>query len=347
MLGVAASAVLAAKALRQLWLFAELGLLNPPVQKFKGAWALVTGGSEGVGKAVAAELARNGINVLLVSRSQAKLDAAAADIKRQHSDVQVRTFAADLTQRQQLDALLQHITHTSTHISLLVANAGGAVPRMTNYWQFSDDEEERMQALNGAACYVLVKALLPDMVQRGKGAVVAISSSMHRLGAFVAPYAAEKAKVNALCNALHHELHGSGVTAQAMVLGAVVTPGLLSMWAPQKPAAAAASAAASAAEANSAAAAASPSSSTAVAAAPAAALKPSITMPSAETAAAAIVRSIGRGGPLVMPYWGHSCSEALLLDVWWPPELGRFVAGWVARAMKSNLDARVAAAQSG
>ncbi|WIA21563.1 hypothetical protein OEZ85_000757 [Tetradesmus obliquus] len=253
-LGVAASAVLAAKALRQLWLFAELGLLNPPVQKFKGAWALVTGGSEGVGKAVAAELARNGINVLLVSRSQAKLDAAAADIKRQHSDVQVRTFAADLTQRQQLDALLQHITHTSTHISLLVANAGGAVPRMTNYWQFSDDEEERMQALNGAACYVLVKALLPDMVQRGKGAVVAISSSMHRLGAFAAPYAAEKAKVNAL---------------------------------------------------------------------------------------------IGRGGPLVMPYWGHSCSEALLLDVWWPPELGRFVAGSVARAMKSNLDARVDAAQSG
>lgn len=48
-------------------------------------------GSEGVGKAVAAELARNGINVLLVSRSQAKLDAAAADIKRQHSDVQVIT----------------------------------------------------------------------------------------------------------------------------------------------------------------------------------------------------------------------------------------------------------------
>jgi hypothetical protein len=43
-LGVAASAVLAAKALRQLWLFAELGLLDPPVRKFKGEWALVTGG---------------------------------------------------------------------------------------------------------------------------------------------------------------------------------------------------------------------------------------------------------------------------------------------------------------
>jgi hypothetical protein len=43
-LGVAASAVLAARAVRQLWLFAELGLLDPPVCKFKGEWALVTGG---------------------------------------------------------------------------------------------------------------------------------------------------------------------------------------------------------------------------------------------------------------------------------------------------------------
>jgi short-subunit dehydrogenase len=66
-------------------------------------------------------------------------------------------------------------------------------------------------------------------VQRGKGAVVAISSSMHRLGAYKAPYGAEKAKMNALCNALHHELQGSGVTAQAMVLGAIITLGLASM----------------------------------------------------------------------------------------------------------------------
>jgi hypothetical protein len=55
-----------------------------------------------------------------------------------------------------------------------------------------------------------------------------------------------------------------------------------------------------------------------------AAVKPTVTMPAAETAAAAIVRSIGRGGPVVTPYWGHSLSEALLLDVWWPPELGRW-----------------------
>jgi NAD(P)-dependent dehydrogenase (short-subunit alcohol dehydrogenase family) len=97
---------------------------------------------------------------------------------------QVRTFAADLTHRPSLGALLQHVgcgssssrnessssTNTSSNsspiqISLLVANAGGAVPRFASYWQFSAEEEAAMQALNGTACYVLVQQLLPGMVQ--------------------------------------------------------------------------------------------------------------------------------------------------------------------------------------
>jgi short-subunit dehydrogenase len=97
---------------------------------------------------------------------------------------QVRTYAADLTQRASLEALLQHITAGSTSssdvttasssssssaisVSLLVANAGGAVPRFTSYWDYSDEDEAAMQALNGTACYVLVKKLLPNMVKVG------------------------------------------------------------------------------------------------------------------------------------------------------------------------------------
>jgi hypothetical protein len=202
-------------------------------------------------------------------------------------------------------------------------------------------------------------------VQRGKGAVVAISSQMHRLGAYAAPYGAEKATMNAICNALHHKLHGSGVTAQAMVLGAVITPGLASMMTPAKPAAASASQAVAAEGAAAAAAAgtgsgsgssstdapaalvspfsnttpsststsssSSSSSSSSHVAAAMAAIKPTVTMPSSETAAAAIVRNIGRGGPVVTPYWGHAMSEALLLDAWWPPELRMWIEGKVAR----------------
>jgi hypothetical protein len=62
-----------------------------------------------------------------------------------------------------------------------------------------------------------------------------------------------------------------------------------------------------------------------------AAIKPTMTMPSSQTAAAAIVRSIGRGGSVVTPCWGHALSEALLLDVWWPRELRRCIERKVAR----------------
>jgi short-subunit dehydrogenase len=79
--------------------------------------------------------------------------------------LQVRTYAADLTQRSSLDALLQHLADSNTPISVLVANAGGAVPRFSGYWDFSDAEEAAMQALNGTACYLLVKRLLPGMLQ--------------------------------------------------------------------------------------------------------------------------------------------------------------------------------------
>jgi short-subunit dehydrogenase len=90
----------------------------------------------------------------------------------------VRAYAADLTQRSNLDALLQHLAYSNTQISVLVANAGGAVTRFTSYWDFSEAEEAAMQALNGTACYVLVKQLLPGMVQVGSRLCIGCSLCM-------------------------------------------------------------------------------------------------------------------------------------------------------------------------
>lgn len=71
-----------------------MSLLPVPVRQYAGGWALVTGGSEGVGKAVASQLAGHGLNVIIVSRSQAKLDAAAAEILAAHPHVQARAHAS-------------------------------------------------------------------------------------------------------------------------------------------------------------------------------------------------------------------------------------------------------------
>jgi short-subunit dehydrogenase len=185
-----------------------------------------------------------------------------------------------------------------------------------------------MMKLNGQACYSLVRQLLPAMIAKKKGAVVCTSSIASRMTAFMAPYGSEKAKMNALCEALDIELQGTGVTAQAMILGLVITPAVLKFL---KPAAADSNTNSSSPEGAAAAAA------VATTASPAEVFKPGVFGPSSETAAAAIVRCIGRGGPVVTPYWGHAVSQAMVFG-WWPPELQKTMAAAASRKFKARLD---------
>lgn len=206
--------------------------------------------------------------------------------------LQVRTYATDLTETSSYNKLTQHLSDNNLHISVLVANAGGlpSSSLFRPFWEITETDVTQIRLLNGDSCYNLVRAFIPPMVTAGKGAIVCISSMASVMPAYLSAYGAEKAKMNALCQALDSELHGTGVTAQAMVLGMVITPALLQLL---------------------------PSGST---------KNPSTFVPSAETAAAAIVRSIGRGGPVVTPYWGHALRGWLLLG-WWPPELQNVIVG--------------------
>jgi short-subunit dehydrogenase len=75
--------------------------------------------------------------------------------------------------------LLQQLSDTP--VSVLIANVGGGICGPRLYWHYSDDDEAYVQQLNGNACYSLVKGLLPAMIERNKGAVVAVSSIMHQV----------------------------------------------------------------------------------------------------------------------------------------------------------------------
>ncbi|WIA18296.1 hypothetical protein OEZ85_009761 [Tetradesmus obliquus] len=321
-LGALAGATICAKALRLLYLWAELKLGPVRLQRFKRDWALVTGGSEGVGKAVAKALAAQGLNLVLVSRSQQKLDAAAADIQQRWPQAQVRTIAADLTAPGSCQQLLQSLSDTP--VSVLIANVGGGICGPCLYWHYSDADEAYVQALNGQACYSLVKGLLPGMVARNKGAVVAVSSIMHQWGSYAAPYGAEKAKMNALMAMIDSELALAGVTGvsvQAMVLGPVDTPGVAQLM---NNAATAAATAAHDAD---------PAAAAAAAAKRRQAFSNAI---SAEVVAASMVKCIGKGGPVVTPYWKHALQQQLMLgECLWPPALQRAVKRAISRKFKA------------
>ncbi|KAF8061903.1 EGF1 [Scenedesmus sp. PABB004] len=313
-LGGAAAIAVAVEAARLLWLRAQLSFGPVLVKRWAGETAVVTGGSEGVGKAVAAELARAGLNVLLVSRSQCKLDAAAADIRAAHPGVQVTTHAADLTAPGACDALLARLDAEGTRVAVLVANAGGGISGPRCYWDYAAGDEAYVAALNGGACYALVRGLLPGMLSARRGAVVAVSSLMHRWGAFAVPYGAEKAKINAMMAALDAELRlvgADGVTAQSLVLGAVDTPGVRALMARSSEASGGGGAGSGRLPG----------------------------APSAEAVAAAMVRAIGRGPPVITPYWRHAAQEWLLLDAWWPPALQRAVSRALSRRFRAIWEA--------
>ena len=183
-------------------------------------FAVVTGASAGIGAIYADRLARRGYDLILVARSQARLDAVANRIAGATGRI-VKTVAADLNDKADLKRI-ETILAADPGIMMLVNNAGvGAVePLLTS----DVDAMERMIDLNVTALTRLTYAAAPALVRRGGGAIINISSVVA-----VAPerlngvYGATKAFVLALSQSLHSELADKNVRIQTVLPGATAT----------------------------------------------------------------------------------------------------------------------------
>ena len=167
-----------------------------------GPWALVAGGSEGIGRSYALQLASRGLNLILVARRQQPLDATAREIL-EHFDVQVSTHSADLTTLDPEHGLDEIVD--GREVGLLVYNAGA-----THGAGFLIDNPLRnalgLVRLNCMGPLILVHSLGSRMRDRGRGGII-LMSSMSALGGggYVAAYAATKAFDRALAEALWWE----------------------------------------------------------------------------------------------------------------------------------------------
>ncbi|OBG89115.1 short-chain dehydrogenase [Mycobacterium sp. E802] len=170
--------------------------------------AVVTGGSSGIGAAIAARLRADGLHV-------ATLDLQATDDEFAH--------VADVTDRAAVDSALDAIRAQLGPISVLVNAAG-----LDCFKRFSDVSFEKWQQiidvnLNGV--FHCVQAVLPDMLEAGWGRIVNISSSSTHSGQpFMSPYVAAKSAVNGLTKSLALELGPSGITVNAVPPGFIDTP---------------------------------------------------------------------------------------------------------------------------
>jgi short-subunit dehydrogenase len=185
-----------------------------------GPWALITGGSEGVGAAFARQLADGGVSSVLVARTQDPLEQTASEVRAR--GVECRTVAADLTSGvgPVLDAT------TDLDLGLLVLNAGAS----SYGHEFVEGDlagHQRVVDLNVTAAIPLLHAVGARLKARGSGGILTVGSMAGYVGQErIAPYAAVKAFQRILTEGLWLELQPHGVDVLHLVLGLTRTPAM-------------------------------------------------------------------------------------------------------------------------
>jgi len=185
-----------------------------------GPYALVAGGSYGLGAAFAEAIARRGVNLVLIARQEERLKATAARLQETY-EVDVIPLAADMAD---FDHVKRLIASLGVPIGLLVYDA--AYAPIGRFEDTSEDHLALAAAVNVRAPLLLTKLLSTSMIERGRGGIVLMSSLAGAQGGpNIATYAATKSFNAILAEGLWKELKPHGVDVLACVAGAILTPG--------------------------------------------------------------------------------------------------------------------------
>jgi short-subunit dehydrogenase len=190
--------------------------------EYKEKTALITGASSGIGALFAQALAARGMHLVLVARSQDKLEALAQRLSRAHG-VRVHIVAADLSQPGSAQHVLAQATAKGVAIDVLVNNAGFATYGVFETVSLERQREEIM--LNCSGLMEMTHAFLPGIVARGRGGVINVASTAaFQPVPYMATYGATKAFVLSFSEALWAENRGRGIRVLALCPGATETP---------------------------------------------------------------------------------------------------------------------------
>lgn len=192
-----------------------------PLYDLTGRTALVTGGSKGLGKAMARGFAEAGAEVLITSRHEDELRATAAEIEAETRS-RVAWAVADMTNRAEVDKLGQSALATMGKIDILVNNAGSNTPQAID--QIKDADWDRIIELNLSSCMALTRALAPQMKERRWGRVIHISSIMGLISkAGRNSYSATKSALIGMARASALDLGRFGITVNCIAPGPFLT----------------------------------------------------------------------------------------------------------------------------
>lgn len=185
-----------------------------------GPWAVVAGGSEGIGAAYADDLGRRGCNLVLLANDAASLDDIAPRLQRDHG-VEVHTVLIDLAADDLVEVVEREVG--DREVGLLVYNAAASA-----IGTFHETDPERLLAavdVNVRGPVLLARWIAPRLVARGRGGIILMASLAASQGsAMIATYSATKAFNRVLAEGLWEELGRAGVDVLAVTPGSTDTP---------------------------------------------------------------------------------------------------------------------------
>ncbi|XP_075433034.1 inactive hydroxysteroid dehydrogenase-like protein 1 isoform X2 [Ascaphus truei] len=181
-----------------------------------GEWAVVTGATDGIGKAYAEELASRGVNIILISRSREKLQRVSDAIAGTYG-VRTSFIEADFSRgREVYPPIKEALRHVD--VGILVNNAGAFYDYPQCVTELPEENIWDMININIAAATMLVHIVLPGMVQRRKGAIINVSSgSCVQPAPQITVYAATKAFLDYFTQTLRYECESQGIFVQSLL----------------------------------------------------------------------------------------------------------------------------------
>ncbi|KAL3650665.1 hypothetical protein CASFOL_007068 [Castilleja foliolosa] len=203
-----------------LLLISIFRLLFRPAKDLKsyGSYAMVTGSTDGIGKAFAFKLAEKGLNLVLVSRNPTKLKSVSTEIQTKHPNTNIKLVELDFSGNNVVDKMKEAVK--GLDIGVLINNVGITYPKAMYFHEVDEVTWMDLVKVNVEGTTYVTKAVVPGMVARGRGAVVNIGSGAsivvpsHPLYAI---YAATKAYVDQLSRSLYVEYKNYGIDFQCQV----------------------------------------------------------------------------------------------------------------------------------
>mmetsp|Transcript_24745 Transcript_24745/g.37605 ORF Transcript_24745/g.37605 Transcript_24745/m.37605 type:complete len:330 (-) Transcript_24745:998-1987(-) len=183
-----------------------------------GEWAVITGATDGIGKAYALALAKKGINIMLISRTEEKLKDVAKEIADKGYGVETKYIVCDYSKFDQKARNAVEKSIKDLQVGILINNVGISYRYPLYFHELDDERVTQLIEMNVNSAVYMTRMVLPGMINRKKGAIVNISSgsAMYTLP-LLAEYSGAKSFLEKFSRALNAEYGSKGVTCQCQI----------------------------------------------------------------------------------------------------------------------------------